>query len=83
MKFILFSTEETGQQGSKAFTRQARENAENIVAAINLDMIAYGDDDEDIDLVTRPAYARLADDLDQLGTLYGISTKQVVEEDCY
>jgi Zn-dependent M28 family amino/carboxypeptidase len=83
IKFVLFSREETGQQGSKAFAKTARANNENIVAAINLDMIARGNDAEDIDLVTRPAYSWLAEDLEQLGVVYGVRTRKVIEKGCY
>ena len=83
IKFIIFSREETGQNGSKAYLKEIDRNKEKIVAALNLDMIAYGSDNEDIDLVTRPEYSWLAEKVYDLGELYGLPVKKLVKKGCY
>jgi len=83
IKFIIFSREETGQNGSKAFIDDLNREREHVVAAINLDMIAYGDDEEEIDLVTRPEYAWLVNRVYGLAKLYGINTRRIVKKGCY
>lgn len=83
IRFIFFSREEYGWQGSAAYVKSIDSNKEKIIAAINLDMIAYGNNDEDIDLVTRPKYAWLANEIDDLAHLYGFATKKIVKKNCY
>jgi Zn-dependent M28 family amino/carboxypeptidase len=83
IKFIFFSREETGQNGSKAFIEDLDRERERIVAVINLDMIANGDDEEDIDLVTRPKYSWLVKRVYSLAELYGFKTRKVVKRGCY
>jgi Zn-dependent M28 family amino/carboxypeptidase len=83
IRFIFFSREETDQQGSTAYLKSIDKDEEEIIAAINLDMIAYGSDNEDIDLVTRPEYAWLVDKMEDLARLYGYTTKKLVDNHCY
>jgi acetylornithine deacetylase/succinyl-diaminopimelate desuccinylase-like protein len=83
IKFIIFSREETGQNGSKAYLKGIDRNKEKIVAALNLDMIAYGSDKEDIDLVTRPEYSWLAERVYNLAESYDINAKKIVKKGCY
>jgi len=52
IKFVAFSAEEWGLYGSKHFAQDARGAGQKIVAAVNLDMIAYADRlPEDLDLI--------------------------------
>ena len=83
IKFILFSREEEGQNGSMAYVSDIDRSKEQIIAALNLDMIAYGSDDENIDLVTRPKYGWLAKRVHNLAGLYGYNTKKIVKRHCY
>jgi Zn-dependent M28 family amino/carboxypeptidase len=83
IRFIFFSREETGWEGSAAYVNSIERNKEKIIAALNLDMIAHGSDDEDIDLVTRPKYAWLVEKTKKLAQLYGFDTKNVIDEHCY
>jgi leucyl aminopeptidase len=83
IRFIFFSREETGWEGSAAYLKSVDRNKEKIIAAINLDMIAYGGDGEDIDLVTRPEYAWLAEDIDESAHLFGFTTKKIIDRHCY
>ena len=44
VRFVLFSGEELGLFGSRHFARAARENGEDIVGVINMDMIGHDSD---------------------------------------
>jgi acetylornithine deacetylase/succinyl-diaminopimelate desuccinylase-like protein len=83
VQFVLFSREETGQNGSTAFLNDPEGHPEQIVAAINLDMLAYGDDDGRLDFVTRPDYRWLVDSLAVLARSYEIPAREIVGEECY
>lgn len=83
VKFVFFSRESTGQNGSKAYVKSLDTEKENIVAVLNLDMIAYGSEDEDIDLVTRPDHEWLVKKINLLADAYGYNTKPVVKKACY
>ena len=83
VKFIIFSREETGWEGSAAYVKSIDKNTQKINAVINLDMIAYGSDNENIDLVTRPKYSWLAEEIDDLAHLYGFAAKKIVDKHCY
>ena len=83
IRFVIFSREEDGQDGSKAYVKDLVKRNEKIVAAINLDMIAYGKENEDIDLVTRPSYAWLVETVYDVATVYGFKTKKVIKKACH
>jgi len=62
VKFICFSAEEWGLYGSEHYAFEARQRGEDIIAVINLDMIAYTDSiPEDLDIISNPASEWLAD----------------------
>jgi hypothetical protein len=62
VKFICFSAEEWGLYGSEHYALEARQRGEDIIAVINLDMIAYTDSiPEDLDIISNPASEWLAD----------------------
>jgi len=62
VKFICFSAEEWGLYGSKNYALEARQRGEDIIAVINLDMIAYTDSiPEDLDIISNSASEWLAD----------------------
>jgi len=62
VKFICFSAEEWGLYGSEHYAREARQRGEDIIAVINLDMIAYTDSiPEDLDIISNQASGWLAD----------------------
>jgi len=83
IRFVIFSREEDGQDGSKAYVKDLAKGNEKIVAAISLDMIAFGSAQEDIDLVTRPSYAWLVESVHDIGMTYGFNTKKVIKKACY
>lgn len=83
IRFIFFSREETGWEGSATYLKSIDRNKEKIIAAINMDMIAYGGDGEDIDLVTQPKYAWLVEEINNLALLYGFTTRKVIDKHCF
>jgi len=83
IKFIFFSREENGQNGSRAYIRSINPNEEKIIGVINIDMIAFGSDKEDIDLVTRPKHRWIVNYVNQIGKLYNIPTKKVIKKHCF
>jgi Zn-dependent M28 family amino/carboxypeptidase len=83
LKFVFFSREETGQNGSTAYLESVDKNKQEIIAAINLDMIAYGGDEEDIDLVTRPEHQWIVHYVSELAKIYEFNTKKVIRRNCF
>jgi len=63
LKYILFSGEELGLLGSSAYASQAASNGDNILGMINMDMIAYVQpgDQIDVDVVKNTASQDLYD----------------------
>ena len=47
IKFVAFSGEEEGLLGSHEYARESAENGDNIVAALNIDMIGFAISEED------------------------------------
>lgn len=61
VRFIAFAAEEIGLFGSRVHSAEARLRRENILAVINLDMIAYADAlPEDLEVIANPASEWLA-----------------------
>jgi len=52
IKFIAFSGEEVGTYGSYVYARDAYDNGENIIAVLNVDMIAYAVTKEGSNLIS-------------------------------
>jgi bacterial leucyl aminopeptidase len=82
IKFVIFSREEDGHEGSKAYVKDLKKNGVKIIAAINLDMIAYGNNNADLYLMTRPSYASLVKKVDNLARIYGFNTNKVIKKGC-
>ena len=47
IRFVTFSGEEQGLYGSHYYAQEASDNGDNIIAALNADMIGYAEDEED------------------------------------
>jgi hypothetical protein len=61
VRFVAFTAEEIGLFGSRVYSAEARAHRENIIAVINLDMIAYPDElPEDLEIIVNPASEWLA-----------------------
>ena len=71
IRYLLVSGEEQGLWGSRAYAEWARENDMNIVAVLNMDMIAYLDEDIiDLDIRDTEPYTWLGDYIYEVGKLY-------------
>ncbi len=71
IRFICFSDEEYGLFGSQHYAVAARDRGDDIVAVINLDMIAYvASAPEDLDLIANPDSAWLLDEYAATTALY-------------
>ena len=83
IRLVLFSNEEAGMVGSAAYASQAREEGDDIRGFLNLDMIAFGPDDEDLDVATRPEYASLAQRVvDATERWVGLDTVTHIDDHC-
>lgn len=66
LRFVLFSGEELGLWGSEAYVKDAVEAGDNMIAALNMDMIAYNNDDvPDMDIHCNP-YDAASQDMGQM-----------------
>ena len=63
VRLLSFSNEEAGTVGSMAYAADLARTVppEQIQGYLNLDMLAYGPDDEDLDVATRPAHEAFAE----------------------
>jgi len=81
--FVFFTLEERGCIGSSNYAADARTTGEAIAAMIAVDMIAFGSPDEELELVTRPPMALLAEAFkDASDTYTTLSTQLVLEWAC-
>jgi len=66
LRFVLFSGEELGLWGSEAYVKDAVEAGDSMIAALNMDMIAYNNDDvPDMDIHCNP-YDQASQDMGQM-----------------
>jgi len=73
VKFICFSAEEWGLNGSNDYAQQARQRQEDIIAVINLDMIAYTNFlPEDLDIIGNPSSEWLINYFSSMAKTYAI-----------
>jgi hypothetical protein len=71
VKFICFSAEEWGLYGSRDYALDAAQRGEDIIAVLNLDMIAYTDIlPEDLDIISNPDSEWLADRFISTSNIY-------------
>ncbi len=81
VRFILFSAEEQGLVGSLRYVQERLDPSENILAVINLDMVAYADRlPEDLDLIGNRSSSWLVDRVAILSELYGpVAGKKIID----
>jgi|GEM_PF-452361 len=81
VRFILFSAEEQGLVGSLRYVQEKLNPSENILAVINLDMVAYADlMPEDLDLIGNRSSSWLVDRVAALSALYGpVAGKKIID----
>jgi acetylornithine deacetylase/succinyl-diaminopimelate desuccinylase-like protein len=60
---LFFSNEEAGAVGSREYVKSIKGvlPPENVVGFINVDMVGYGPEGEDLDIATKPAFRSFAD----------------------
>ncbi|MDI6844839.1 MAG: M28 family peptidase [Candidatus Saccharicenans sp.] len=81
VRFILFSAEEQGLVGSLRYVQEKLNPAENIIAVINLDMIAYADLlPEDLDIIGDRSSGWLVEKISALTSVYGpLPPKKIID----
>lgn len=85
VRLLFFSNEEKGTIGSKAYVNDLKATlpTNKLRGFINVDMIAYGPDDEDLDLATRTKYKTLADDMAKAVEKWTtLKTNKIVSDHC-
>jgi leucyl aminopeptidase len=70
--FIAFSGEEQGLLGSEAYANMARQNGDDILGMVQVDMIGYlaGGDVLDLDIITNSSSSWIRDLVIQVGNIY-------------
>ncbi|MCX8159367.1 MAG: M28 family metallopeptidase [Candidatus Saccharicenans sp.] len=81
VRFILFSAEEQGLVGSLRYVQERLNASENILAVINLDMVAYTDVvPEDLDLIGDRNSSWLVERVAALSGAYGpVAGKKIID----
>ena len=85
LRFLLFSNEEAGTVGSKAYVKAiaAEVPPSNLLGFLSLDMIGYARPGEDLDVASRPAHAALVDQVAAaIAKHTSLSVKKVVNDQC-
>jgi len=85
VRLLLFSNEEKGTIGAKAYVKDLKATlpSSRLRGFINVDMIAYGPDNEDLDIATRTKYKALADDMAKAVEKWTtLKTNKIVSDHC-
>ena len=83
IRLVLFSNEEVGTIGSGAYVQDALLAGDNISGYLNLDMIAFGPADEDLDVATQPAFEDLAQTVVEAAELWTeLDTVTHIDDHC-
>lgn len=85
IRLVFFSNEEVGTIGSEKYVADLPADipVEKLLLYVNVDMIAYGPDSEDLDLATRPAYSELLDDMaDTVTEWTSLEVKKHIDDHC-
>ena len=81
--FVFFTLEERGCIGSSNYAADASAAGETIEAMIAVDMVAFGSAGEDVEIVTKPTMAWLAEAFkDASDTYTGSNTRLVLDWAC-
>jgi acetylornithine deacetylase/succinyl-diaminopimelate desuccinylase-like protein len=81
--FVFFTQEERGGIGSANYAADARAAGETIEAMIAVDMVAFGSAGEDLEIVTKPTMAWLAEAFKNASDTYtGSNTRLVLDWAC-
>ena len=85
VRLLFFSNEEKGTVGSKAYVKSIKAGlpASKLIGYLNVDMVAYGPDTEDLDIATKPAYASFAKGIgDAVEKWTTLKVKKVINDHC-
>ena len=85
VRLLFFSNEEVGTVGSEAYVMDLPDDVpvEALKVYVNVDMIAYGPDDEDLDLATKPEYASLLETMKTaVETWTDLEVKTHIDDHC-
>jgi leucyl aminopeptidase len=85
VRLLFFSNEEKGTVGSRAYVKDLKTTlpASKLVGYLNVDMVAYGPDTEDLDLATKPKYASFVKGIgDAVEKWTKLKVKKVVNDHC-
>jgi len=85
IRLLFFSNEEKPIVGSTAYVNSIKATLpkDKLLGYINVDMVAYGPDTEDLDLATKPAYKGLVDDMGAAVEKWTkLKVKQVISDHC-
>lgn len=85
IRLLFFSNEEPGMVGSEAYVQSIKGSLpkERLIGFINVDMVAYGPQDEDLDVATRPEHATFAQQVGQTVEQHTtLKVKSIVSDHC-
>ena len=85
VRLLFFSNEEKGTVGSKAYVKDIKATLpkSKLVGYLNVDMVAYGPDTEDLDIATKPAYKTFANGIgDAVKKWTKLKVKKVINDHC-
>ena len=85
VRLLLFSNEEKGTVGSQAYVKSIKATIpkSKLIGYLNVDMVAYGPDTEDLDIATKPAYASFANGIATAVEKWTkLKVKKVINDHC-
>jgi hypothetical protein len=85
VRFIFFSNEEKGRIGSTAYVKDLAGTLppQRLTGLINLDMVGYAKDGEDLDLATKPVYGSFVEDTKAaMERWISLKIKAVINDQC-
>lgn len=85
IRLLFFSNEEAGAIGSQNYVASIKSTLppHKVVGVINLDMVGYASDTEDLDLATRPAYGALVQQIKPIVEQWTfLKAKTIINDQC-
>jgi hypothetical protein len=85
VRLLFFSNEEIGTVGSKQYVAQLKTTLppSKLLGFISVDMVAYGKDDEDLDLATRTQYGAFVDQAAAAVEKHtAVDVKKIISDQC-
>ena len=85
VRLLFFSNEEKGTVGSRAYVKSIKAGlpASKLLGYLNVDMVAYGPDTEDLDIATKPAMSTFANGIASAVEKWStLKVKKVINDHC-